>query len=208
MAPGGKPSCLTTLPAVRHCQSQCEPTDSQTHLQSGGDLRCPDLGQSAWETGGESPMHGLRGNGAREKTALMPDPLRRSSFGFTTLDSRRGYGHGAPEEGPVGTLPQSAALGSPGLMDLCGRFRPVGPPRSSCDAYVGRVCHCHCGSDRRSRHPVRLVWVKGSFGCRTIAARTRDWILDTIPVVTNNYSTIPVSPWVVMGNLTRDQPAV
>ena len=32
MAPGGKPSCLTTLPAVRHCQSQCEPTDSQTHL--------------------------------------------------------------------------------------------------------------------------------------------------------------------------------
>ena len=40
IAPGGKPSCLTTLPAVRHCQSQCEPTDSQTHLQSGGDLRC------------------------------------------------------------------------------------------------------------------------------------------------------------------------
>ena len=27
-------------------------TDSQTHLQSGGNLRCPDLGQSAWETGG------------------------------------------------------------------------------------------------------------------------------------------------------------
>ena len=65
-------------------------------------------------------------------------------------------------------------------MDLCGRFRPVGPPRSSCDAYVGRVCHCHCGGDRRSRHPVRLVWVNGSFGCRTIAARTRDLILDTI----------------------------
>ena len=59
-------------------------------------------------------MHGLRGNGAREKTALMPDTLRRSSFGFTTLDSRRGYGHGAPEERPVGTLPQSAALGSLG----------------------------------------------------------------------------------------------
>ena len=51
-APGGKPSCLTILPAVRHCQSQCEPTDSQTPLQSGGDLRRPDLGQSAWETGG------------------------------------------------------------------------------------------------------------------------------------------------------------
>ena len=48
MAPGGKPSCLTTLPAIRHCQSQCEPTNSQTHLQSGGDLRYPDLGQSAW----------------------------------------------------------------------------------------------------------------------------------------------------------------
>ena len=59
-------------------------------------------------------MHGLRGNGASEKTALMPDPLRRSSFGFTTLDSRHGYGHGAPEEGPVGTLPESAALGSLG----------------------------------------------------------------------------------------------
>ena len=42
----------------------------------------------------------------------MPDPLWRSSCGFTTLDSRRGYGHGAPERRPVGTLPQSAALGS------------------------------------------------------------------------------------------------
>ena len=59
-------------------------------------------------------MHGLRGNGAREKTALMPDPLRRSSFDFTTLDSRRGYGHGAPEGRPVGTLPQPASLGSLG----------------------------------------------------------------------------------------------
>ena len=37
MAPGGKPSCLTTLPAVRHCQSQSEPADSQTHLQSDGE---------------------------------------------------------------------------------------------------------------------------------------------------------------------------
>ena len=62
-------------------------------------------------------MHGLRGNGAREKTALMPDPLWRSSFDFTTLDSRRGYGHGAPKEGPVGTLPQTAALGSLGYPD-------------------------------------------------------------------------------------------
>ena len=66
------------------------------------------------------------------------------------------------------------------LMDLCGLFPPVGPPRSSCGALVGRVCHCHCGSDRRSRHPVRLVWGNGSFGCRTIAATTRDLILDTI----------------------------
>ena len=56
-------------------------------------------------------MHGLRGNRAREKTALMPDPLRRSSLGCTTLDLRRGDGHGAPKEGPVGTLPQPAALG-------------------------------------------------------------------------------------------------
>ena len=45
---------------------------------------------------------------------------------------------------------------------------------------------------RSSRHPVRLVWVNGSFGCRTIAARTRDLILDTILTVTNSYSTVPV----------------
>ena len=44
--------------------------------------------------------------------ALMPDPLQRSSCGFTTEDSRRGYVHGAPLEGPAGTLPQPAALGS------------------------------------------------------------------------------------------------
>ena len=59
-------------------------------------------------------MHGLRGNGAREKTALLPDSLLRSLFGFNTLDSRRGYGHGAPKEGSVGTPPQTAALGSLG----------------------------------------------------------------------------------------------
>ena len=84
----------------------------------------------------------------------------------------------------------------------------MGPPRSSCDAYVGPVCHCHCGSDRRSRHPVRLVWVNGSFGCRTIAARTRDLILDTVLAVTNSYSTIPVLPWNDVGNLAQDQPEV
>ena len=101
-----------------------------------------------------------------------------------------------PRKDPWGLSPSPRpweAWGS--LMDLCGRFRPVGPPRSSCDAYVGRVCHCHCGSDRRSRHPVHLVWVNGSFGCRTIAARTRDLILDTILAVTNSYSIIPVLPW-------------
>ena len=71
------------------------------------------------------------------------------------------------------------------LTDLCGRFRPVGPPRSSCD--VGRVSHCHCGSDRGSGHPVCLVWVNGSFGCRTIAARTRDLILHMLPAFTPVY---------------------
>ena len=78
MAPGGKPSCLTTLPAVRHCQSQCEPTDSQTHLHSGNwwfeeSTPPPTLHE-------DSLMYGLRGSRAREKTALMPDPLRRSSL--------------------------------------------------------------------------------------------------------------------------------
>ena len=90
----------------------------------------------------------------------------------------------------MGTLPLPAGLGKLGvarwifvvafdLWDHLGR----------------RVCHCHCGSDRSSRHPVRLVWVNGSFGCRTIAARTRDLILDTILAVTNSYSIIPVLPW-------------
>ena len=89
-----------------------------------------------------------------------------------------------PRKDPWGLSPVGGpweAWGS--LMDLCGRSRLVGPPRPSCDAYVGRVCHCHCGGDRSSRHPVRLVWVNGSFGCRTIAARTRDLILDTIHVL-------------------------
>ena len=101
-----------------------------------------------------------------------------------------------PRKDPWGLSPSLRpweAWGS--LMDLCGRFRPVGPPRSSCDAYVGRVCHCHCGGDRCSWHPVRLVWVNGSFGCRTIAARTPDLILDTILAVTSNYSTVPILPW-------------
>ena len=41
---------------------------------------------------------------------LMPDPLRWSACGFNTQDSRPQYGHGAPLEGPVETLPQPAAL--------------------------------------------------------------------------------------------------
>ena len=73
------------------------------------------------------------------------------------------------------------------LTDLCGRSWPVGSPGSSCEAYVGRVCHCHCGGDRCSWHPVRLVWVNGSFGCRTMAARTRDLILHTLPAFTSVY---------------------
>ena len=101
-----------------------------------------------------------------------------------------------PRKDPCGLSPRLRPWEASGsLMDPCCRFRPVGPPQSSCDTYVGRVCHCHCGSDRRSRHPVRLVWVNGSFGCHTIAARTRDLILDTILAVTNSYSTVPVLLW-------------
>ena len=48
---------------------------------------------------------------------------------------------------------------------------------------------------------MRLVWVNGSFGCRTIAARTRDLILDTILAVTNSYSSLPVLLW-DLGSLT------
>ena len=73
------------------------------------------------------------------------------------------------------------------LRDLLGRARPVGPPRSSHDAYVGGVCHCHCGSDHRRRHPVRLVWVNGSFARPTIAARTADLIVHTLPAFTSIY---------------------
>ena len=51
------------------------------------------------------------------------------------------------------------------LTDLCGCCRAVGPARSSPDAYVGHVCHCHCGGDHPSRQLVRLVWVNGSFAC-------------------------------------------
>ena len=106
--------------------------------------------------------------------------------------ARSRHGWGGPDRRPQRCRRQRewglSPVGGPweawgSLMDPCGRSRLVGPPRSSCVAYVGRVCHCHCGGDRSSRHPVRLVWVNGSFGCRTIAARTRDLILDTIHVL-------------------------
>ena len=97
----------------------------------------------------------------------------------------------APLGRPVEALPQSAALGSPDfLTDLCGRSQPVGPPRLSRDAHVGCVCHCHCSGDRRNRHLVRLAWGNGSFGCRTIAARTRYLILVTIPAITMTYTPV------------------
>ena len=57
-------------------------------------------------------MYGLRGNRAREKTALMPDPLRRSSFGCTTLDSRRmDMDMVRPTKDPWGLSPSRRALG-------------------------------------------------------------------------------------------------
>ena len=73
------------------------------------------------------------------------------------------------------------------LTDLCGLSRPVGPSRLSGDGYVGRVCHCHCGGDRRSRHPVRLVWGNRSLGCRTMAATTGNFIPHTLPSFTCIY---------------------
>ena len=101
-----------------------------------------------------------------------------------------------PREDPWGLSPSLRPWEAwDSLMDLCGRFQPMGPPRSSCGAYVGCVCHYHCGGDRCSRHSVRLVWDNGSFGCQTIAARTRDLIFNTILAVIGTYSIIPVLPW-------------
>ena len=34
---------------------------------------------------------------------------------------------------------------------------------------------------------MRLVWSNGSFGCQTIAARTRDLIVHLLPAVISNY---------------------
>ena len=59
-------------------------------------------------------MYGLRGNRTREKTALMPDPLRRSSFGCTTLDPRLDMDMVRPRKDPWGLSPSLRALGSLG----------------------------------------------------------------------------------------------
>ena len=60
-------------------------------------------------------MYGLRGNRAREKTALMTDPIKEELVRlYHSGLASYGYGHGAPEEGPVGTLPSRRALGSLG----------------------------------------------------------------------------------------------
>ena len=68
-------------------------------------------------------MYGLRGSRAREKTALMPDPFRRSSltiwgrkeFDYGTLDSRRmDMDMVRPRKDPWG-LSQSAGLGKLGV---------------------------------------------------------------------------------------------
>ena len=57
-------------------------------------------------------MHGFRGNGARETTALMPIPLQRSTCGFTTPDSHRGYGHGHSWEEAWGLSPSLRPWGA------------------------------------------------------------------------------------------------
>ena len=110
-------------------------------------------------------MHGLRGNGAREKTASMPDPLWRSSCGslracVVDMDMVRPWKD--PWELSQSLWPWEAWAV---LTDLCARSLTLKPPRSSGDAYVGRLRHCLCGGDHRSRNPLRLVWVNGSFGC-------------------------------------------
>ena len=73
------------------------------------------------------------------------------------------------------------------LTDLCGCSGPVGPPGLLRDAYIGCVCHCHCAGHCCSRYLVRLVWIHGSAGCRTIVARTPGLILQTLPAVTFIY---------------------
>ena len=86
-----------------------------------------------------------------------------------------------PWKDPWGISPSLRPSGAWAVLtDPPGRCRPVGPPRLSHDANIGHVCHCHCGGDCRSGDPVGLIWVNGSLGCRTVAARTRDWILDTL----------------------------
>ena len=65
---------------------------------------------------GDSSMHGLCGNGAREKTALMLDFLWRSLGGFTTMASCGGYELctlGKPRQ----DSPRGRSLGEPGIRD-------------------------------------------------------------------------------------------
>ena len=52
MAPGGKPSCLTTLPASATVSPSVSlPICRRTCIRMAAS-GAPDLGQSAWETGG------------------------------------------------------------------------------------------------------------------------------------------------------------
>ena len=79
------------------------------------------------------------------------------------------------------------------LTDLRVCSRLMGPPRWSRDAYVGGVCHCLCGGDRCSQHAARLVLVIGSFGCLTIATRTRYLIPHILPDLKVHLEVIPFS---------------
>ena len=62
------------------------------------------------------------------------------------------------------------------LTNLCGRSRPVGPMLA---LYANATVVLTLAAG--------LVWVNGSFGCRTIAARTRDLILHMLPAFTSIY---------------------
>ena len=64
-------------------------------------------------------MHGPHGNGARKKTALMSDPLLKSSCGFTTLSRVADMDCGFLRK--MGTHPQPVDLMSLDILtDLCG----------------------------------------------------------------------------------------
>ena len=155
-------------------QSQCEPTDLAP--QSGGDLRCPDFGQSAWETGAlrSRPLHPdcmgtprcmafvVMGRGRRQPCCPIPYGGARAALPLRTrvvdMDMVR------PWKDPSGLSPSLRPWKAWTVAtDLCGGSRPVGPPQLSCDIYLGRVCHCHCGCDPRSWHTAFLICVNRSF---------------------------------------------